>query len=201
MDEIYLNTFVMIHRLPAATRAKSTANQTNNIPHQQLTRVSKNDNPQLQQYNRSRKHNKNKTESSTQTKHQTQTTKMRIAPLSLLLIAASTNALTFHNGKKTLTALKSAVSSEAMTSSSETSLVAGDRDILVRAARGEEVERTPVWLMRQAGRYMAAFREYSDVYPFRHRSEVCLVCFVFVSFFVKKMKGVVMCFVLRGIGF
>lgn len=47
----------------------------------------------------------------------------------------------------------------------------GDRDILVRAARGEETERTPVWLMRQAGRYMAAFREYSDVIPFRTRSE------------------------------
>jgi hypothetical protein len=37
----------------------------------------------------------------------------------------------------------------------------GDRDILVvRAARGEKTERTPVWLMRQAGRYMSAFREY-----------------------------------------
>ena len=47
----------------------------------------------------------------------------------------------------------------------------GDRDILVRAARGEPVERTPVWMMRQAGRYMAAFREYSDHYPFRTRSE------------------------------
>ena len=47
----------------------------------------------------------------------------------------------------------------------------GDRDILVRAARGEAVERTPVWLMRQAGRYMAEFREYSTKYPFRERSE------------------------------
>lgn len=28
-----------------------------------------------------------------------------------------------------------------------------------------------MWLMRQAGRYMAAFREYSDKYPFRMRSE------------------------------
>lgn len=46
-----------------------------------------------------------------------------------------------------------------------------DRDILVRAASGEQTERTPVWLMRQAGRYMAAFREYSDVIPFRERSE------------------------------
>lgn len=47
----------------------------------------------------------------------------------------------------------------------------GDRDILVRAARGERVERTPVWMMRQAGRYMEAFREYSDRIPFRERSE------------------------------
>jgi uroporphyrinogen decarboxylase len=47
----------------------------------------------------------------------------------------------------------------------------GDRDILVRAARGETVERTPIWMMRQAGRYMAAFREYSDKIPFRKRSE------------------------------
>lgn len=47
----------------------------------------------------------------------------------------------------------------------------GDRDILIRAARGEVTERTPIWLMRQAGRYMAAFREYSTKYGFRERSE------------------------------
>ena len=46
-----------------------------------------------------------------------------------------------------------------------------DHDLLVRAAKGEECERTPVWLMRQAGRYMADFRKYSDNYPFRVRSE------------------------------
>ena len=46
-----------------------------------------------------------------------------------------------------------------------------DADILIRAYRGEKVERTPVWLMRQAGRYMADFRQYSEKYPFRQRSE------------------------------
>ena len=46
-----------------------------------------------------------------------------------------------------------------------------DAPILLRAARGEDVERPPVWLMRQAGRYMAKFRAYSEKYPFRHRSE------------------------------
>lgn len=43
--------------------------------------------------------------------------------------------------------------------------------LLLRVARGEEAERTPVWLMRQAGRYMADFRKFSDRIPFRERSE------------------------------
>lgn len=46
-----------------------------------------------------------------------------------------------------------------------------DRDILIRSARGLKTERTPVWLMRQAGRYMESFRDYSTKYPFRQRSE------------------------------
>ncbi|CAN0515748.1 unnamed protein product, partial [Ectocarpus sp. 12 AP-2014] len=46
-----------------------------------------------------------------------------------------------------------------------------EHDILLRVAKGEKAERAPVWLMRQAGRYMSAFRKYSDKYPFRHRSE------------------------------
>jgi hypothetical protein len=44
--------------------------------------------------------------------------------------------------------------------------------LLIRAARGEAVERAPCWMMRQAGRYQAAYRELAIKHPsFRARSE------------------------------
>jgi len=45
--------------------------------------------------------------------------------------------------------------------------------LLIRAAKGEKVERTPVWMMRQAGRHIAEYRDLCKKYPtFRERSEI-----------------------------
>jgi hypothetical protein len=46
--------------------------------------------------------------------------------------------------------------------------------LLLRAACGDDsVTHTPVWMMRQAGRHMKAYRDLRDTYPtFRERSEI-----------------------------
>lgn len=44
--------------------------------------------------------------------------------------------------------------------------------LLLRAARGEKVERVPVWMMRQAGRHMKVYRDLVQKHKtFRDRSE------------------------------
>ena len=44
-------------------------------------------------------------------------------------------------------------------------------DLLLRALRGEEIERPPVWMMRQAGRFLPDYRLLRDKYSFFERCE------------------------------
>ncbi|TFK73026.1 uroporphyrinogen decarboxylase [Pluteus cervinus] len=39
-------------------------------------------------------------------------------------------------------------------------------DLILRAARGEKTERAPVWVMRQAGRYLPEFRKVRELHDF-----------------------------------
>src|SRR5215469_4133917 len=48
--------------------------------------------------------------------------------------------------------------------------VVNRKDLFLRACRGEQLPRTPVWLMRQAGRYLPEYREIRAKHGFL---EVC----------------------------
>src|SRR5687768_3148405 len=45
-------------------------------------------------------------------------------------------------------------------------------DLLLRALRGEKVERPPVWMMRQAGRYLPDYMKLKEKYSFFERCQV-----------------------------
>ena len=44
-------------------------------------------------------------------------------------------------------------------------------DLLLRALRGDEVERPPVWMMRQAGRYLPDYIKLKEKYSFFERCQ------------------------------
>src|SRR5215213_2524481 len=45
-------------------------------------------------------------------------------------------------------------------------------DLLLRVLRGEQVERTPVWMMRQAGRYLPDYMKLKAKYSFFERCRI-----------------------------
>ena len=44
-------------------------------------------------------------------------------------------------------------------------------DLILRTLRGEKTERTPVWMMRQAGRYLPEYMELRRKYSFFERCQ------------------------------
>ena len=71
------------------------------------------------------------------------------------------------------TVVKSAVDEAVSAKDSSGSSDKPKDPLLIRAAKGEKVERTPVWMMRQAGRHIAEYRDLCKKYPtFRQRSEI-----------------------------
>jgi uroporphyrinogen decarboxylase len=76
------------------------------------------------------------------------------------------NHVTNNNNVVKMSAVEEAV--DASTSKKST-----DDPLLIRAAKGQKVERTPVWMMRQAGRHIKEYRDLCKKYPtFRQRSEI-----------------------------
>ena len=73
-----------------------------------------------------------------------------------------TNAGSSASSSKTI--VKSAVDEAVSTSKSGSSTPKDP--LLIRAAKGEKVERTPVWMMRQAGRYLPEYIKIREKYDF-----------------------------------
>eukprot|EP00593_Proboscia_inermis_P006589 CAMPEP_0171322932 /NCGR_PEP_ID=MMETSP0816-20121228/115261_1 /TAXON_ID=420281 /ORGANISM="Proboscia inermis, Strain CCAP1064/1" /LENGTH=398 /DNA_ID=CAMNT_0011821521 /DNA_START=388 /DNA_END=1584 /DNA_ORIENTATION=- len=94
---------------------------------------------------------------------------MKISCLSLPFLLGGTNAFTYSstNQHSKFHTIETSLNAEAAASSDD------DTPLLIRAARGETVERPPVWMMRQAGRHIAEYRELVKKFPtFRQRSEI-----------------------------
>jgi hypothetical protein len=65
---------------------------------------------------------------------------------------------------------------EETTDAAKASATGTSDPLLIRAAKGQRTERAPVWMMRQAGRHIAEYRELCLQHPtFRQRSEVAEV--------------------------
>jgi uroporphyrinogen decarboxylase len=95
---------------------------------------------------------------------------MKFSAFTTFLLISSVNGFAPSVTKSSSSNLFSAATENEATSQSG----ATTKDpLLIRAARGEETERTPVWMMRQAGRHIKEYRDLVKKYPtFRERSEI-----------------------------
>lgn len=85
-------------------------------------------------------------------------------------IDVTSDALALKNGAGDATNCKDGASDRKFIKSCE-KLTAENfpplkNDLVLRAARGQPTERTPVWIMRQAGRYLPEFREFRKQHDF-----------------------------------
>lgn len=92
----------------------------------------------------------------------------------LLIASTSVNAFTPSGGPVNSNIARASAATEDATASPKDATTKDP--LLIRAARGEETERTPVWMMRQAGRHIAEYRDLCKKWPtFRERSEIAEV--------------------------
>lgn len=104
---------------------------------------------------------------------------MRVLSLAATYLAVTSTASAFAPSSPTAASAKTTTSriqsttESAASAESTTSTPPSQDPLLIRAAKGQKVERTPVWMMRQAGRHIAEYRELCKKWPtFRERSEI-----------------------------
>ncbi|WP_315819879.1 uroporphyrinogen decarboxylase family protein [Paraflavitalea speifideaquila] len=63
------------------------------------------------------------------------------------------------------------MTSSTQNTAAHTSSTTLQNDLILRTLRGEQTERTPVWMMRQAGRYLPDYIKLREKYSFFERCE------------------------------
>lgn len=96
---------------------------------------------------------------------------MKISFCLLALLPTTTAFAPVHSGRQSSISLRATVAEP--TTEDDASGPATADPLLIRAAKGQKTERTPVWMMRQAGRHIKEYRDLVKKYPtFRQRSEI-----------------------------